>query len=367
MAHFTRWLMVGSVVASSVAGPAAEACWLTGCCGGAPRTTFYAPMAVAAPACPNPCNTCAPANPCATGACGTSFASTPTTFGQPTVAMMPVTPVTTFRPMFRGGLFSGTPTQSVTTTLPTTVAFAPATQQTVGFAPLATPAWNTAPYTSFRPVTVVPTNFAVPATFTTPVTVQAAPQQVVQFAPQAVTQATHFAPTTTMMPATTMPTTTFMPTTTVTPVPATTSAPGCNCQSSTSTGTTSQYFTPNSNNTVVSAAPITSGTPTNGGAVMTSGSTTTFGSTNLGSQGVIQAAPQPTPANQDNNVKPIEDPIKKSSTTTPGYEDPRNKTALMPLVDNSQVAESKSDNAPVVRSLNDLAPYNPVRMTSHVR
>jgi hypothetical protein len=101
---------------------------------------------------------------------------------------------------------------------------------------------------------------------------------------------------------------------------------------------------------------------------MTSGSTTTFGSTNLGSQGVMQqAAPQPTPANQDNNVKPIEDPIKKSSTTAPGYDDPRNKTALMPLVDTSQVAETNRDNAPVVRSLNDLAPYNPVRMTSHVR
>jgi len=103
---------------------------------------------------------------------------------------------------------------------------------------------------------------------------------------------------------------------------------------------------------------------------MTSGSNTTFGTTNLGSQGVIQqVAPQPVPANPDNNVKPIDDPLlKKSSSSMPSDEnDPRNKTALMPLMDNSQVAETKSNNAPIVRSLNELAPYNPVRMTSHVR
>jgi hypothetical protein len=112
---------------------------------------------------------------------------------------------------------------------------------------------------------------------------------------------------------------------------------------------------------------VTSGT-TSSGAVMTSGSTSTFGTTNQGSQGVIQqSAPQQTPANTDNNVKPLEDPIKKSSTTTPGYEDPNNKTALMPLIDNSQVAETKVNNAPMVRSLEELAPFNPVRMTSHVR
>lgn len=101
---------------------------------------------------------------------------------------------------------------------------------------------------------------------------------------------------------------------------------------------------------------------------MTSGSTSTFGNSNLGSQGVIQqSAPQQTPANTDNNVKPIEDPIKKSSTTTPSYEDPNNKTALVPLWDNSQVVETKTNNAPMVRSLEELAPFNPVRMTSHVR
>ncbi len=273
---------------------------------------------------------------------------------------MPVTPVTAYRPGLFGGLFSGSATQPVATTLPYTAGYAPTTPYTVGYAPLATPAWTTAPYTSYRPVAVAPVSYAVPATYTAPVTVQ--------YAPQPVAQATYYAPTTT-----TVPTTTYMPTTTVTPAPVTTSAPGCNCHSSTSSGTTSKYWTPNSNAAVVSSTPITNGTVTSGtttssGAVMTSGSTTTFGTTNQGSQGVIQqSAPQQAPANTDNNVKPLEDPIKKSSTTTPGYEDPRNKTALMPLIDNSQVVETKSNNAPLVRSLEDLAPFNPVRMTSHVR
>lgn len=100
---------------------------------------------------------------------------------------------------------------------------------------------------------------------------------------------------------------------------------------------------------------------------MTSGSNTTFGTTNLGTQGVIQSAPQPVPANTDKNVQPLEDPIKKSSNSQPSYEDPRNKTALVPLFNNSQVVETKSNTAPLVRSLDELAPYNPVRMTSHVR
>jgi hypothetical protein len=350
MAHFSRWLMVGSVVASTFAGPAAEACWLTGCCGGgAPRTTFYAPVAMPAPVCPNPCNTCAPVNPCATGAC------TPT-FAQPTTALMPVT---AYRPMF-GGLFAGSATQPIATTLPYTAGYAPASPYTVGYAPLATPAWTTAPYTSYRPV--VQTAYAVPASYSAPVTVQ--------YAPQPVAQAAYYAPA-----ATALPTTTYMPTTTVTPAPVTTAAPGCNCHSSTSTGASGQYWTPNSNNAVVSAAPvtsgtiITSGTTTNGSAVMTGGSNTTFGTTNLGSQGVIQSAPKPVPATPDNNVKPIEDPLlKKSSNSMPSDEtDPRNKTALVPLFNNTQVVETKNDTAPIVRSLNELAPYNPVRMTSHVR
>ena len=361
MAHFTRWLMVGSVVASTFAGPAAEACWLTGCCGGgAPRTTFYAP--VAAPCAPVMANPCAPVNPCATGACAPSLAAGPATFAQPTVALMPVT---AYRPMF-GGLFSGT--QPVSTTLPYTAGYAPASPYTVGYAPVATPAWTTAPYTSYRPVASAQTRYAIPASYSAPVTVQ--------YAPQPVAQAAYYAPTTTTMPATT----TYMPTTTVTPAPVAAPAPGCNCHSSTvvpgPSSTTGQIWTPNSNGTVVSAAPITSGTVissstvTNGGTMMTSGSNTTFGTTNLGSQGVIQqVAPQPVPANPDNNVKPIDDPLlKKSSSSMPSDEnDPRNKTALMPLMDNSQVAETKSNNAPIVRSLNELAPYNPVRMTSHVR
>jgi hypothetical protein len=368
MARSNRWLIAGSLVASTLAGSSAQACWLTGCCGGAPKTTtFYAPVAPVVPAVPNPCNTCAPVNPCATTGCNTcaapTLAAAPTTFAQPTTALMPVTPVTAYRPGLFGGLFSGSSTQPIATTLPYTAGYAPAAPYTVGYTPLAAPAWTTAPYTSYRPVAVAPVSYAVPAA---PVTVQ--------YAPQPVAQATYYAPSTT----TTVPTTTYMPTTTATPAPVTTSAPGCNCHSSTTVPSTSgQYWTPNTNGAVVSSAPvsngtITSGTITNGttssGAVMTSGSTTTFGNSNLGSQGVIQqSAPQQAPANTDNNVKPIEDPIKKSSTTTPGYEDPRNKTALMPLIDHSQVVETKVNNAPMVRSLEELAPFNPVRMTSHAR
>lgn len=83
---------------------------------------------------------------------------------------------------------------------------------------------------------------------------------------------------------------------------------------------------------------------------MTSGSNSTFGNNNLGSQGVLQNS-QPAPVNNNQNVQPVEDPIKKSSNAAPTYEDPRNKTAY----------------APIVRDLDELAPYNPVRMTSNAR
>ncbi len=300
MAQFTRWLMVGSVVASTLAGPAAEACWLTGCCGGAPQTTYYAPLPVGAP-----CNTCAP-SPC-------NSCSTGTTFAQPTTALMPVTPVTSYRPLFGR-------TQPVTAYMPYTASYAAATPYTAGYSP----------YTSYRPVAVAPASYAVPATYSAPVTVQ--------YAPQPVSQSTYYAPTAAP-------------------------APGCGCQTST---------TNFSSGTLVSSVPVSNGTMSTSSTVTTSGANTTFGTTNQGSDSVLSdETNQAAPVNQENNVKPIEDPIKKSSTSsplTPGREnDPRNKTALVPLVDNSQLAATTTNNAPLVRSLEELAPFNPVRLTSHVR
>jgi hypothetical protein len=329
MSQFVRWFAASSIAGlTALNATPASACWFTDCfglCGGAPRTTFYAPTAAV-----NPCSTCS-TNPCASGTCGT-----PTTTFMPTVPAYGYTapvPTTTFRPLLGG--WGQRPTA-----VPYTAAYPSylSPQPSPGFMP----------YTSYRP--------GLPATLYQPY------QYTAAYAPisYATPTTSYYAPSYSA------------PLTTTYSAPMTSSVPSPSCGCNGSTTTVGAPIT-----SYPASQPVMSGTATGGtysgqyaGSQFTTGTTSTTVTSPSDRGQPTTNSPTPADAN-----KPVTDPqsttvkpeIRGSSGSplTPGRElDPENRQAnLRPL--HTPVQQVSLPNR--ITSFDDLAPANDVRMTSNSR